>query len=139
MIDKSERTATMRTGEEVDAFAKRAPHAPTPIGVFHALLAVLKDAFAAERTKREIHESRITVLETANSALAARVTGLESHVKTAPGGAKWGGEFERGKSYAAGEFVGRKGAVWVCLRDSSSEPGASLGDWDCVIPGRAQP
>lgn len=57
----------------------------------------------------------------------------------AKGMGAWGGEWERGKSYKAGEFCGRKGSIWTALQNTSSEPGSNLADWDLVMPGTAKP
>ena len=137
-------TSTQRIGadDDLDSFARKHGAAPVTFKVLASALKEIIQALGASarelRGRNQVLEAELRRLESLSVLHERRLAQLEKNSTTARG-AQWGGEFESGKSYAAGEFVRYRRSVWVAVRDCASAPGAHLGDWDLVIPGGVQP
>jgi hypothetical protein len=108
-----------------------------PVWMFKELVDCFNQTFNAQQEKHSDLEDRVRRLESLAVLADSHIKNLESGATTR--GAQWGGEFESGHTYRAGEFVGYKKSVWVALKDCATAPGAHLGDWDLVIAGSAKP
>jgi hypothetical protein len=115
-------------GEELSAFAKRAPHAPTPISLFVELLSLIKEMRDEERGKREVVEAQVRRVDSLLVLYEARIKSLETNTSSIE--STFAGEYEQGRSYQPGEVVKRKGTPWLCTKATAAAPGMAPTDWE---------
>ncbi len=70
------------------------------------------------------------VFTKAINAATKRIAALEATPATGVG---YGGTHETSKAYSRGVLVTRQGSLWLSLRDTTSTPGESGGDWKLVV------
>jgi hypothetical protein len=120
----------LSTPEKFDAWATKYAGAAVPVELWKWFVAMARE-------KREILESRTTVLETELTALRTRLAEVEAQKseQVFPG---WTGPHAPGRRYRPGELTQRNG-VWCCTRETESTPGSDPSCWRLFVHRKLVP